>query len=122
MPKTGGPGRGPRPKLYAMQQPQREIRAVHTASTVTVYQAYAPEIGGPAARAGRFPAAWKRDRMTWVIKPRSQTSQGASYATRGVVSLGLPERSQHGDRSLRGLARRGTGCVNPRARQVPTTE
>ncbi|MDA5140735.1 DUF4291 domain-containing protein [Streptomyces sp. AD681] len=51
-----------------MQQPQREIRAVHTASTVTVYQAYAPEIGGPAARAGRFPAAWKRDRMTW-IKP-----------------------------------------------------
>ncbi|MGW5562242.1 DUF4291 domain-containing protein [Streptomyces tendae] len=50
------------------QQPQREIRAVHTASTVTVYQAYAPEIGGPAARAGRFPAAWKRDRMTW-IKP-----------------------------------------------------
>lgn len=68
MPKTGGPGRSPRPKLYAMQQPQREIRAVHTASTVTVYQAYAPEIGGPAARAGRFPAAWKRDRMTW-IKP-----------------------------------------------------
>ncbi|MEU9633113.1 DUF4291 domain-containing protein [Streptomyces tendae] len=50
------------------QQPQREIRAVHTASTVTVYQAYAPEIGGPAARAGRFPATWKRDRMTW-IKP-----------------------------------------------------
>lgn len=68
MPKTGGPGPSPRPKLYAMQQPQREIRAVHTASTVTVYQAYAPEIGGPAARAGRFPAAWKRDRMTW-IKP-----------------------------------------------------
>jgi len=35
---------------------------------VTVYQAYAPEIGLPAARGGRFPAAWKRDRMTW-IKP-----------------------------------------------------
>ncbi|MGW0700751.1 DUF4291 domain-containing protein, partial [Streptomyces sp. NPDC002867] len=27
-----------------------------------------PGIGLPAARAGRFPAAWKRDRMTW-IKP-----------------------------------------------------
>ncbi|WP_420718975.1 DUF4291 family protein [Streptomyces sp. NRRL S-646] len=43
-------------------------------STITVYQAYAPEIGGPAVRKGRFPAAWKRDRMTWVIKPRSQSS------------------------------------------------
>lgn len=51
-----------------MQQPQREVRAVHTASTVTVYQAYSPEIGLPAIREGRFPAAWKRDRMTW-IKP-----------------------------------------------------
>ncbi|MGW4239227.1 DUF4291 domain-containing protein [Streptomyces sp. NPDC004749] len=44
----------------------RRIRAVHTASTVTVYQAYPPAIGLPAARDGRFPAAWKRDRMTWV--------------------------------------------------------
>ncbi|MFJ9442372.1 DUF4291 domain-containing protein [Kitasatospora sp. NPDC101235] len=51
-----------------MPEPKRQIRALHTASTVTVYQAYAPEIGLPAARDGRFPAAWKRDRMTW-IKP-----------------------------------------------------
>ncbi|MER6417262.1 DUF4291 domain-containing protein [Streptomyces sp. NPDC001137] len=51
-----------------MEDPQRGIRAVHTESTITVYQAYPPEIGGPAARTGRFPAAWKRDRMTW-IKP-----------------------------------------------------
>ncbi|MEU9648080.1 DUF4291 domain-containing protein [Streptomyces sp. NPDC048110] len=51
-----------------MQEAQREIRAVHTADTVTVYQAYSPRIGLPAAREGRFPAAWKRDRMTW-IKP-----------------------------------------------------
>ncbi|GAA3109690.1 DUF4291 domain-containing protein [Streptomyces rectiviolaceus] len=48
--------------------PTHQIRALHTESTVTVYQAYAPEIGEPAARTGRFPAAWKRDRMTW-IKP-----------------------------------------------------
>ncbi|MFJ7949088.1 DUF4291 domain-containing protein [Streptomyces sp. NPDC096354] len=48
--------------------PRHEIRARHTASTVTVYQAYSPLIGLPAARDGRFPAAWKRDRMTW-IKP-----------------------------------------------------
>ncbi|QHC20350.1 DUF4291 domain-containing protein [Streptomyces sp. GS7] len=49
-------------------EPQRRIRALHTAETVTVYQAYAPALGLPAARDGRFPAAWKRDRMTW-IKP-----------------------------------------------------
>ncbi|MFD7511210.1 DUF4291 domain-containing protein [Streptomyces sp. NPDC059853] len=51
-----------------MTPPRYEIRALHTATTVTVYQAYAPAIGLPAARDGRFPAAWKRDRMTW-IKP-----------------------------------------------------
>ncbi|MFK0099094.1 MULTISPECIES: DUF4291 domain-containing protein [unclassified Streptomyces] len=48
--------------------PQHQIRALHTARTVTVYQAYTPSLGLPAARDGRFPAAWKRDRMTW-IKP-----------------------------------------------------
>ncbi|MFF3453202.1 DUF4291 domain-containing protein [Streptomyces sp. NPDC002730] len=51
-----------------MEEPQRGIRALHTASTVTVYQAYSPDIGLPAVREGRFPATWKRDRMTW-IKP-----------------------------------------------------
>ncbi|WP_031224963.1 DUF4291 domain-containing protein [Streptomyces roseochromogenus] len=51
-----------------MEEPQRRIRALHTHSTITVYQAYAPEIGLPAVRHGRFPAGWKRDRMTW-IKP-----------------------------------------------------
>ncbi|MEU0134756.1 DUF4291 domain-containing protein [Streptomyces sp. NPDC006296] len=51
-----------------MSPPQHEIRARYTATTVTVHQAYPPSIGRPAARDGRFPAAWKRDRMTW-IKP-----------------------------------------------------
>ncbi|MFE9994457.1 DUF4291 domain-containing protein [Streptomyces avermitilis] len=51
-----------------MEEPQRGIRAVHTTSTITVYQAYSPEIGLSAVREGRFPTAWKRDRMTW-IKP-----------------------------------------------------
>ncbi|MCX3288073.1 DUF4291 domain-containing protein [Streptomyces sp. NEAU-H22] len=49
-------------------EPKFQVRARHTGSTITVYQAYHPEIGGPAAHHGRFPAAWKRDRMTW-IKP-----------------------------------------------------
>ncbi|MDR3080444.1 MAG: DUF4291 domain-containing protein [Streptomyces sp.] len=51
-----------------METAQRGVRALHTAATVTVYQAYDPRIGGPAVRNGRFPAGWKRDRMTW-IKP-----------------------------------------------------
>jgi hypothetical protein len=51
-----------------MSEPRYQIRALHTASTVTMYQAYAPEIGLPAAEQGHFPAAWKTDRMTW-IKP-----------------------------------------------------
>ncbi|MER7849260.1 DUF4291 domain-containing protein [Kitasatospora sp. NPDC096077] len=51
-----------------MHEPKHQIRALHTASTVTVYQAYAPHIGLPAARDGRFPQDWQRDRMTW-IKP-----------------------------------------------------
>lgn len=48
--------------------PNRRIRAVHTDTTITVYQAYSPALGLPAARDGRFPPAWKRERMTW-IKP-----------------------------------------------------
>ncbi|MET9885069.1 DUF4291 domain-containing protein [Streptomyces sp. NPDC006430] len=48
--------------------PNRQVRAVHTDTTVTVYQAYSPRLGVPAARDGRFPPAWKRERMTW-IKP-----------------------------------------------------
>ncbi|MFD9410527.1 DUF4291 domain-containing protein [Streptomyces sp. NPDC059989] len=48
--------------------PNRQIRASHTDTTLTVYQAYAPRLGDPAARDGRFPPAWKRERMTW-IKP-----------------------------------------------------
>ncbi|MBB0233005.1 DUF4291 domain-containing protein [Streptomyces calidiresistens] len=49
-------------------EPRYRIRASHTERTVTVYQAYPPAIGLPAARDGFFPATWKRDRMTW-IKP-----------------------------------------------------
>ncbi|MGH4031180.1 DUF4291 domain-containing protein [Actinomycetota bacterium Odt1-20B] len=51
-----------------MAVPEHQIRALHTPATITVYQAYRPEIGLPAAGEGRFPATWQRDRMTW-IKP-----------------------------------------------------
>ncbi|MFC1429221.1 DUF4291 domain-containing protein [Streptacidiphilus sp. N1-3] len=48
--------------------PRRQIRAAHTAATITVYQAYAPAIAVPAVEGGRFGAGFKRGRMTW-IKP-----------------------------------------------------
>jgi hypothetical protein len=48
--------------------PAREIRAVYSAESITVYQAYPPEVAEPAVAAGRFVSPFKRDRMTW-IKP-----------------------------------------------------
>lgn len=46
--------------------PYRQIRARFDDRTVTVYQAYAPEIALAAVAAGRFVAPFKRERMTWV--------------------------------------------------------
>jgi hypothetical protein len=46
---------------------ERQVRAVYTDTTITVYQAYSAEIAAPALRAGRF-VPFKRERMTW-IKP-----------------------------------------------------
>lgn len=51
-----------------MDTPKCQVRAAYTERTITVYQAYPPTIGLPAARLGSFPAEWKRNRMTW-IKP-----------------------------------------------------
>ncbi|GAA2124154.1 DUF4291 domain-containing protein [Actinomadura napierensis] len=46
----------------------REIRALHDRDSITVYQAYGPEIGRPAVRDGTFVPPFSRTRMTW-IKP-----------------------------------------------------
>ncbi|MFC4017131.1 DUF4291 domain-containing protein [Micromonospora sp. GCM10011542] len=51
-----------------MSVPPKQIRAVHTADTITVYQAYPPEIALPALANRRFVTPFKRERMTW-IKP-----------------------------------------------------
>jgi hypothetical protein len=48
--------------------PTRQIRALYSTDTITVYQAYSPEIAVPALAAGRFVSPFKPDRMTW-IKP-----------------------------------------------------
>jgi hypothetical protein len=54
--------------LGRMQVPDRQVRALYTEDTVTVYQAYNPTLGSYAVTRGRFPATYNRDRMTW-IKP-----------------------------------------------------
>lgn len=48
--------------------PERQIRALFTANTVTVYQAYPREIADLAVAAGTLVPPFKLDRMTW-IKP-----------------------------------------------------
>ncbi|MFJ9905207.1 DUF4291 family protein [Streptomyces sp. NPDC101152] len=53
---------------------RRIVRAEFADSTIAVYQAYPREIAEPALRARTFVAPFKRERMTWVIKPRSQTT------------------------------------------------
>lgn len=45
-----------------------KVRASFTDRTVTVYQAYSPQIADSAVAAGTFVAPFKRGRMTW-IKP-----------------------------------------------------
>ena len=48
--------------------PERQVRALFTERTITVYQAYPPKIAEPALAAGTFIPPFKLDRMTW-IKP-----------------------------------------------------
>ncbi|MFD9317795.1 DUF4291 family protein [Streptomyces sp. NPDC060053] len=64
------PGTGTAPSTSndrpADQEPKFRIRAAHSESTITVYQAYHPRIGTAAARNVRFPSRWSRERMTWT--------------------------------------------------------
>jgi hypothetical protein len=46
----------------------RQIRATYDDDTITVYQAYPPEIADPALKAGTFVDPFSMSRMTW-IKP-----------------------------------------------------
>ena len=52
----------------AQRLPERQVRAMFDARTITVYQAYSPTIAEPVVAAGRFVPPFKPDRMTW-IKP-----------------------------------------------------
>ncbi|WP_033667674.1 DUF4291 domain-containing protein [Salinispora fenicalii] len=54
--------------MTCVSVPARQVRARYSTDTITVYQAYPPQIALPAVAAGRFMAPFKRERMTW-IKP-----------------------------------------------------
>lgn len=54
--------------MTSVSVPARQVRARYSTDTITVYQAYPPQIALPAVAAGRFVAPFKRERMTW-IKP-----------------------------------------------------
>jgi hypothetical protein len=54
--------------IWCVNVPHRQIRGRYDDRTITVYQAYSPEIAMPAVSAGRFVAPFKSGRMTW-IKP-----------------------------------------------------
>jgi hypothetical protein len=90
-------------RTTAEPDPACEVRARHTDTTITVYQAYPPVIGEPAARDGRFPAAWKRDRMTWVKPSFLWMMYRCGWATKeGQETVLAVEITRDGfDRALR---------------------
>ncbi|MFJ2596869.1 DUF4291 domain-containing protein [Streptomyces erythrochromogenes] len=83
--------------------PHRQIRAAHTDTTVTVYQAYAPRLGVPAARDNRFPPAWKRERMTWIKPSFLWMMYRCGWATKAdqETVLAIEITRQGFDRALR---------------------
>jgi hypothetical protein len=66
----------------AVTVPARQIRASYSADTITVYQAYSPEISEPALAAGRFVSPFKRDRMTWIKPSFLWTMYRCGWATK----------------------------------------
>ncbi|MEV4170255.1 DUF4291 family protein [Nonomuraea sp. NPDC049709] len=61
--------------------PNRQIRAVRTERSITVYQAYDAAIAGPAVAAQRFVAPFKRERMTWIEPSYLWMTHRCGYAT-----------------------------------------
>lgn len=58
----------PPPAGHRATVPARQVRAVHDATTVTVYQAFGHPVADAALAAGTFVAPFSFTRMTW-IKP-----------------------------------------------------
>ena len=89
--KSGGPVPRPAPGCS-----HHRVAAQYTDTTVTVHQAYAPAIGRPAARDGRFPPSWTRDRMTWVKPSFLWMTDRCGWATRRIRRRCSPSASAGG--------------------------
>jgi hypothetical protein len=105
--------------MVRVSVPLRQIRALHTAGTITVYQAYGPRIALPALAAGRFVDPFKRERMTWIkpsflwmmyrcgwaTKPGQEHVLAVEISRTGFewalahAALSHYERGHHGDRA-----------------------
>lgn len=60
----------------------REVKALHTDETVTVYQAYPDKIADPALDAGTFVAPFLPGRMTWIKPSFLWMMYRSSWATK----------------------------------------
>jgi hypothetical protein len=58
------------------------VRAKYTESTVRVYQAYPPDIAGPALAAGTLVPPFKKDRMTWIKPSFNWMMHRSGFATK----------------------------------------
>ncbi|MGS2806395.1 DUF4291 domain-containing protein [Nocardia sp. MW-W600-9] len=71
-----------------MGTPDRQIRASYKQDSITVYQAYQPEIATPAIRNGRFSSGFNRNRMTWIKPSFLWMMYRSGWATKpGQVSI-----------------------------------
>lgn len=73
--------------------PVRQVRAAQTEDTLTVYQAYSPDIAEPALAAGTFVPPFKRDRMTWLKPSFLWMAYRCGWATKAgqerVLAVGI---------------------------------
>ena len=60
----------------------RSIRALHTPTTITVYQAFPPAIASAALAAGTFVPPFKRTRMTWIKPSFTWMAYRSGYASK----------------------------------------
>ncbi|MGW3345460.1 DUF4291 domain-containing protein [Nonomuraea rubra] len=65
-----------------MNVPYRQIRALWTERSITVYQAYDAAIAAPAVAAQRFVPPFKRERMTWIKPSFLWMMYRCGYATK----------------------------------------
>jgi hypothetical protein len=62
--------------------PDRQLRALYSDTTITVYQAYPRAIADPAVAAGRFVPPFRLHRMTWVKPSLLRMAYRSGWATK----------------------------------------